>query len=136
MEVLVYGSLKHSGGNHVVMQNIGAKCLGYDSITGEFEMVSLGAFPGVVQHPNSQELTTILGELYTVDEAGLAHLDVLEGHPHFYERFKFSTDLTDHSAWMYLLPSTKGDRATRTYSSFAVWQPTEDEQNFWRGRHD
>ena len=129
--VLVYGSLKYACSNHVVMERIGATCLGYESITGEFEMISMSAFPGVIQHPNSEELTSILGELYTVDDWGLSSLDAMEGHPHFYERFKFRTDLRDQSAWMYTIPRRKGDLANRTYSSASIWEPSEDEQNFW-----
>jgi len=129
--VLVYGSLKYACGNHAIMQSIGAKCLGYDSITGEFEMISYGAFPGVVQYSKSGGLTTILGELYAVNEAGLASIDMLEGHPNFYERFIFRTDRMDRNAWMYTLPSKNSD-TTRTYSAAAIWEPTESEQNFWR----
>lgn len=134
IDVLVYGSLKHSGGNHVVMQNIGAKCLGYDSITGEFEMVSLGAFPGVVWHHNPNRLTVILGELYTVDEGGLASLDALEGHPHWYKRLKFRTDIMGHDAWLYTLLKNEEytDIKCDTPTSVSVWQPNEDEQNFWK----
>ncbi len=134
VDVLVYGSLKHSCGNNDVMQNIGAKCLGYDSITGEFEMISLGPFPGVVWHRNPNMRSVILGELYTVDYAGLASLDAIEGHPHWYRRIKFRTDIMGRDAWLYILPKDEGhlDSEYDTSTVVSIWRPTEDEQNFWR----
>ncbi len=45
-------------------------------------MVSLGAYPGIIAGGS----TAIVGEVYEVDEATLAELDRLEGHPEFYRR--------------------------------------------------
>lgn len=132
--VLVYGSLKHSRSNHVLMHQIGARCLGYDSITGGFDMVSLGMFPSVIRHPDQTEPTAILGELYAVDESGLAALDALEGHPYWYERIKFNTDLMDVGAWMYTMSKTDMYIGSDYYapSSAAIWQATGDEKTFWK----
>jgi len=132
IDVLVYGSLKQSCHNHDVMQSIGAEYLGYDSITGAFEMVSLGPFPGVHHNPNM--LSVILGELYTVTEAGLASLDHMEGHPDFYKRLKFRTDILGRDAWLYTLPKQSGglDTEQGTLTSVAIWEPTEAELQFWK----
>jgi gamma-glutamylcyclotransferase (GGCT)/AIG2-like uncharacterized protein YtfP len=116
------------------MERIGAKWLGYDSITGEFSMMSFGGFPGVVRRtfqPNT--ITTIFGELYSLDVEGLAALDMLESHPNWYERFKYRTDVMDRRAWMYTLPGGEGYLDENNYSGVpeAIWQPSEDELQFW-----
>ena len=134
VRVLVYGSLKQGCGNHTLMERIGAKWLGYDSITGDFGMVSLGGFPGVVRRGSSSDpLQTILGELYSTDEEGLASLDMLEGHPNWYERRKYRTDLLDMRAWMYTFPGGQGYLDTTRYDQVdgCLWLPTVDEQDFW-----
>lgn len=132
--VLVYGSLKHSMSNHVTMQRIGATCLGYDSITGGFDMISLGAFPSVLRHPEQTVPTAILGELYEVDENGLDSLDAMEGHPYWYERIKFTTDLAGVCAWMYTMSKTDMYIGAAPYapSSAAIWEATRDEKVFWK----
>ena len=132
--VLVYGSLKQSCGNHCLLERINAKWLGYDSITGDFAMISLGGFPGVVRRPEYKDsLSTIFGELYAVDTEGLAALDMLESHPDFYERIKYRTDVIDRRAWMYTLPLGEGYLNSDLYATVdsCIWQPTEDESGFW-----
>ncbi len=80
-KVFVYGSLKEGRGNHVVLK--GATKIGNGETVDKFAMVSLGAFPMVFDR---DEVSTIKGEVYEVDDNILGLLDALEGHPHFYER--------------------------------------------------
>ena len=136
VRVLVYGSLKQACGNSALMSRIGAEWIGYDSITGDFSMMSFGGFPGVVRLSElraGKKVTTIFGELYATDEEGLASLDLLESHPNWYERFKYRTDIHDRRAWMYTLPSDEGYLDTNSYASVpaAIWQETPEELKFW-----
>ena len=135
VRVFVYGSLKERCGNHVLLQEVGAKCLGYDSITGDFRMMSFGGFPGVVRDKASrdQPLRTIFGELYWMDDGALDSLDMLEGHPNWYERRKYRTDVLDYRAWMYTLPGGEGylDKAHYDQVGECIWQPAQEELEFW-----
>ena len=137
IRVFVYGSLKSQCGNNVLLQQVGAKCMGHDSITGEFDMMSFGGFPGVVRTPSTAEtlpqLTTIYGELYMMDEEGLASCDILESHPDWYERRKYRTDVLDRNAWMYTLPAGKGYLDSNSYERVTgcVWRPDQSEIDFW-----
>lgn len=78
--LFVYGSLMTGESNHRVMR--GARCLGPTSTVAAFELFDLGAFPGLVRGG----ATSVVGELFEVDDEGLARLDEFEGHPTFYER--------------------------------------------------
>lgn len=78
--VFVYGSLMKGFGNHGLLQD--SAFVSPASIKG-YSLYSLGAFPAAVRGLGQ---STILGEVYEVDDATLARLDRLEGHPTFYER--------------------------------------------------
>ena len=132
IRILVYGSLKQACGNHALMTRIEATWIGYDSITGNFAMMSFGGYPGVVRMV-TESPTTVFGELYSIDEEGLAALDLLESHPNWYERLKFRTDIHDRRAWMYTLPPAEGYLDPSRYNSVpaTIWQPTQDEITFW-----
>jgi gamma-glutamylcyclotransferase (GGCT)/AIG2-like uncharacterized protein YtfP len=137
VRVFVYGSLKTKHGNNVLLQQVGATCLGYDSITGDFTMMSFGGFPGVVRTtvPDgaAEPLCTIFGEVWATTEEGLRSMDMLEGHPDWYERRKYRTDILDRRAWMYTLPLGAGYLDTTRYNRVpaAIWGPSEAEVEFW-----
>ena len=104
--VFVYGSLLSGGagqkegafGNHRVIE--GAKFLGEHVTEPIFTMISLSAFPGVIENGNTQ----IIGEIYEITDEIFARLDRLEGYPVFYGRQQIATAYGH--AWIYLLPST------------------------------
>ena len=133
--VFVYGSLKTEMGNNALLQRAGAKCLGYDTITGQFNMMSFGGFPGVV-HTQDVVPQTIYGEVWATNEEGLAALDMLEGHPRFYERFKFRTDILERRAWMYTLPSGNGylDPTRYDWVEDNIWRPQYEEVKYFNNR--
>lgn len=79
--VFVYGSLMRGFGNHVLLQD--QTFIG-NATVAEFALHSLGGFPAAV--PDDGNAGDIRGEVYEVDDAALARLDRLEGHPTFYER--------------------------------------------------
>lgn len=76
MKVFVYGTLKRGFHNHRLLA--GTKYIGTDFIRGT--LINFG-LPGVIAGERAVE-----GEIYEVDDATLARLDLLEGHPNFYER--------------------------------------------------
>lgn len=97
-KVFVYGSLKKGYHNHRLLSE--SEFLGEARTKPVFTMVSLGAFPGVVNEGH----TSIFGEVYEVNAHVLNALDALEGHPHFYERVRVVLDAHEQEAvWMYIL---------------------------------
>lgn len=78
--VFVYGTLLAGEPNHRVLA--GARFSGPARTLPAFELVSLGPYPAMV--PGGA--TAVVGEVYEVDDAGLARLDWLEGYPDLYDR--------------------------------------------------
>ena len=85
--VFVYGTLLSGEPNHRVLT--GARFLGPARTVPAFELASLGPYPALV--PGGD--VAVVGELYEVDDAGLARLDWLEGYPELYDRQEIA--LTD-----------------------------------------
>ena len=133
IRIFVYGSLKSEMGNNSLLRQVGAKCLGLDSITGPFRMISLGGFPAVVHGAPNGEIKTIFGETWMTNEEGLATTDLLEHHPDWYERFKYRTDILDRRAWMYTFPYGQGylDRHRFPRVEECIWRPTDAELKFY-----
>ena len=78
--VFVYGTLLRGETNHRFIAR--AALIGAAQTPPTFTLYDLGFFPGLVvggQH-------AVAGEVYEVDEATLAELDRLEGHPRYYQR--------------------------------------------------
>ena len=78
--VFVYGTLLAGEANHRLLA--GARLVGEGRTPPVYRLHDLGGFPGLVatgQH-------TVAGEVYEVDDATLAALDRLEGHPRWYRR--------------------------------------------------
>jgi gamma-glutamylcyclotransferase (GGCT)/AIG2-like uncharacterized protein YtfP len=73
--LFVYGTLKRGGSNHY--QLAGQTFLGPARTAPGFTLFTLGAYPGLVAAPTDTRGVT--GELWFVDDACLARLDVLEG---------------------------------------------------------
>lgn len=77
--IFVYGTLKRGWGNNVIIKD--QKYIGVATTSPDFQMFSLGGYPGVVAGDNR-----ITGELWEVDDDAFARCDRLEGHPDFYKR--------------------------------------------------
>ena len=73
--LFVYGTLKRGGSNHAHLA--GQKFLGPARTAAGYTLVSLGDYPGLVLSPDDREGVT--GELWSVDDPCLAHLDEFEG---------------------------------------------------------
>jgi len=79
--VFVYGTLLRGEPNHEWLE--GARLVDPDArTTASCTLHDLGSFPALAFGGE----TAVFGELYEVDEHGLARLDQLEGHPDLYER--------------------------------------------------
>jgi gamma-glutamylaminecyclotransferase len=98
--VFVYGTLRAGERNHRLLE--GAEFVGQARTAPCFRMVDLGSFPAIVGDGS----TPIEGEVYDVDDAMLARLDELEGHPRFYTRTRIELD-DGSEALAYLLRPTQ-----------------------------
>lgn len=95
-KVLVYGTLLDGEPNHRLLAR--ARFVGDAATMGGFALHDLGFFPGMTRAGAG----VVVGEVYEVDDATLAALDRLEGHPRFYRRTTVS--LADgEQVWTYLL---------------------------------
>lgn len=95
--VAVYGSLRSGFSNHDLLDRGGAVQLGDDVIHGDYTMLNLGGFPGLILEGD----TPITIEVYAVDDRVFNNLDRLEGYPTFYNRKKVGT--AHGEAWIYYL---------------------------------
>lgn len=84
--VFVYGTLLTGERNHRLLQN--AKLVAMGRTKPAFELRDLGLFPALVRGGDH----AVVGEVYEVDMATLAALDLLEGHPRFYRRTRIVLD--------------------------------------------
>lgn len=107
-KVFVYGSLLTGLGNHrLLSRGFHGSVISYgaDRMIWPGEMLSLGAFPGLIK---KDQLSTIIGEVYEVDEETFERLDNLEGYPSFYDREQRRTK-NGHLVWVYFLNSPERD---------------------------
>ncbi|MGO1296929.1 MAG: gamma-glutamylcyclotransferase family protein [Vibrio sp.] len=91
--VFVYGTLRHGEVHHEYLAN--SQCLGTFDTKPEYTLYDLGDYPGLVEGHK-----TIAGEVYVIDDATLAQLDILENVPVEYRREQIETSYGD--AWIYL----------------------------------
>jgi gamma-glutamylaminecyclotransferase len=105
--LFVYGTLRRGFENHeAYLQD--AQFLGRAVTQNKFALF-LGDFPYLNKTP---AVSSIVGEIYRVDEHTLAHIDCLEGHPEEYRR-ELITVVTEqgieYSAWTYFYPGPRGE---------------------------
>ena len=116
MKVFIYGSLKIGFHNNYILHQVGA-IKRHDVVTREpdFELISLGSFPGLLhKYPGY----LIFGELWDVDDEGITVLDRLEGHPNFYKRETISLlDINDKVITYFINPDDASEKPVETLSS-------------------
>ena len=124
IRVFVYCTLKAGHGNHRALEK--AEKLGTCVLNGPFTLIDLGWFPGLIEAPSKAQ-NKVLGEVYLIDEATLAVLDRIEGHPNFYERKKIETPWK--KAWAYMLPEDylSHHEPIPATEGVQVWHPSEEE---------
>lgn len=111
----VYGSLRQGFHNHHLLAH--CEFLGTFNSANRYTMVDLGSFPGLFHGDTS----TIVVEIYRVDEATLAKLDILEGHPKHYQRHPQPIEGIG-LAWLYIMPEGYLDIAALPYVACGDWQ--------------
>jgi gamma-glutamylaminecyclotransferase len=84
--VFTYGTLLRGEANHDLL--IRARLIAEVRTEPRFELFDLGPFPAMTAGGE----TAVLGEIYAVDDATLARLDHLEGHPRLYQRTQIRLD--------------------------------------------
>ena len=115
--IFVYGTLKKGGSNHHLLA--GQKFLGAARTIPGFRLYDLGGHPGMIPLPGDQ--AGVIGEVWEVDAASLAQLDVFEGVAEkIYER-----------APAHLQPPFAG-RAIETYLYRRSVQGRPDIGSLWR----
>lgn len=96
--VAVYGTLRKGWGNHRLLDNEYCTYLGTTRTEPSYKMVSLGAFPGVIEGGDK----SITIEVYSVNSKKVEQqLDWLEGFPSFYQKAQLMTEWG--TATMYVL---------------------------------
>ena len=78
--IFVYGTLLRDERNHHLIER--AMFIGPARTARGFRLHDLGHFPGMIVAGRGH----VHGELFAIDDATLARVDRLEGHPHFYRR--------------------------------------------------
>lgn len=102
--VFVYGTLMEGYWNHTLIAT--SEQIGKGE-TQEHFMLTTSSIPFV---SDLQKVSTIKGELYCVDQSTMRQLDLLEGHPTFYERKKTMVNVNgeEYEAWMYICNDSAG----------------------------
>ncbi|MFW6225395.1 MAG: gamma-glutamylcyclotransferase family protein [bacterium] len=100
-KIFVYGTLLSGEGNWQYYLR-DSKLLGEETLKGNFTMVSLGGFPGVI--PSGEGV--VKGEVYEVDDLTYRQIEMLEGYDEnpkytFYSKMKVNTKFGE--ADMYIL---------------------------------
>jgi gamma-glutamylcyclotransferase (GGCT)/AIG2-like uncharacterized protein YtfP len=72
--IFVYGTLKRGGSNHAWLRD--QTFIAEARTQPQFRLFDLGGYPGLVADP--QDGLAVEGEIWEVDDASLARLDVLE----------------------------------------------------------
>ena len=135
IRVLVYGTLKKDQSNHGLIESARGKFIGHDSVTGNFSLLDLGSIPAAI-HVAEENPTKIKGEIYSIDEEGLAALDMLEGHPNLYRREKLWSDILKKRVWVYFMKERKWITETTADRVIddGLWRPTDASLKFWEER--
>lgn len=102
VNVFVYGTLKQGQPNHYWMTDATAGApatfVSAGRVVEEYPLVIATRYnvPFLLDKPGTGKL--IRGEVYSVDAAKLAHMDVLEQYPEFYTRQTLDIELLAESA--------------------------------------
>jgi gamma-glutamylcyclotransferase (GGCT)/AIG2-like uncharacterized protein YtfP len=126
--VFVYGTLKQGHGNYSALKD--SEFLGRCVLEGEYTLLDLGWYPGLVCTRSGESNGRVYGEVYKVDESTLHTLDLIEGHPSFYERIKVKTPWKN--TWVYTLPEDY--ISDNEIVADGCWEPSDEERAFYEER--
>jgi gamma-glutamylaminecyclotransferase len=118
--VFVYGTLRSGGSNYDLMR--GAELYGRGETAERFHLTAgRGGVPFVSRRA---DVSPVKGEVYVVDGRGLARLDMLEGHPRWYQRevvhIRIEGSDQNVMAWIYLNERSRGED-TIADGDFSKW---------------
>ena len=124
--VFVYGSLMRGLGNHRVLSENGhARFVRRARTAALYSMIDLGSFPAVIEAGE----TSVVGEIWEIDDRCLRALDRLEGNPGFYYRDEILLEDGEETVEAYFLP----ERANMSH------RPVESgdwRAHYWAARGD
>jgi gamma-glutamylcyclotransferase (GGCT)/AIG2-like uncharacterized protein YtfP len=86
MLLFVYGTLRRDAANHHELR--GAQFVGLARTQPLYELVDMGGYPALLEDGGS----VVYGELYEIDDALRATLDVFEDVPELYQRKRVALD--------------------------------------------
>ena len=94
--IFVYGTLRSGFHNHSLLYN--SKLIGKGKTKDKYALYSFGV-PFLVNEP----VTQVIGEVYSVSDKTLKHIDSLEMHPNWYKRKLISIMVNnqEYIAWAY-----------------------------------
>ena len=94
MKVFVYGTLRKGYNNHYLLKTSRYLC---DTTTKGYKK-DMGGIPAV----DIRQEGIVEGEVYEIDDETLKKLDLLEGHPTFYERKEVTLE-NGMVVWIYTM---------------------------------
>jgi gamma-glutamylaminecyclotransferase len=130
-KVAVYGTLKFGYGNHRLLDK--AEFVGMGSTRDKYPLHVKG-LPYLFERKG--EGNNVEVEVYSVDNATLASLDQLEGHPSFYKRKLIDismSDWTTQKAWVYFVQTEPFDEwlpSVRSYEGSHLSDYSEPYNNY------
>jgi len=135
IRLFVYGTLKRNKCNNRIIRAAGGQFLGYDTMTipnGAF--MDLGGFPAVVYpiEGENNKSQLVRGEVWYGGKEMMKNVDILEGHPLFYRRYKMWTDRLHRRVWVYCL-SSDWIQEGEDFLAKPWWKPEEGEIKYWEG---
>jgi gamma-glutamylaminecyclotransferase len=104
--IFVYGTLRNGFGNHYLLES--STFIGVAKTKEKYALYARG----IPFLSRTKAVSTVLGEVYAVDETTLGRLDQLEGHPTWYRREKAVVVLHDGTevvAWIYFCDQPEGE---------------------------
>ena len=123
--MFVYGTLKAGRSNAGALR--GADFLGRCRYRRP-QTCGLGLLPRSGFGPDLKApQRSVLGEVYRITLANVGGVDMIEGHPDYYERTKVTTPWK--GAWAYYLPSEylNAREPVEEVDGVQVWRPSDEE---------
>ena len=103
--IFVYGTLRSGGGNSRLLRE--SELVSIAKTDGKYALY----VEGIPYAVKKEEVSRIIGEVWSVNSDTLQSIDLLEGHPNWYVRELINVILTDANmlrAWIYFNPSPRG----------------------------
>ena len=132
IRLFVYGTLKRNKCNNSLIRNADGKFLCYDTVTLDHAaFMDLGGFPAAVHPIEGQDKSQVIrGEVWYGGKDMMKSVDILEGHPLFYRRYKKWTDISKRRVWIYCL-SENWIQEGEDFLAKPWWKPEDGEKEYW-----